>query len=235
MPLFNLDKPKLTSIIVSSLNNTRFSCHMTMQCLANITKFTNPEEYELILIDPDPKYPVRDDYKVLKIDKWLKLKPDPGYTAGMNLGVKESEGDYLVFIQNDVFVHEGWLPSLRQYLETGDCDVVFPDQVPRNRQYVLETYKRNPFDPESMKGGRDAGLLMITRRGFLLTEGWNEKLGFLCDKDFYDRMHKADLRWTDTNKIIITHIMAATNLQLMEEKPKEYDRRMARDAKLLND
>lgn len=225
----------LTSIVLTCLNNSRFNAHMSMASIAAITKFTDPEDYELIVVDPESKYPIRDDYHVLKIDKWLKPSPDPGYTACMNLGAKKAKGEYIVFMQNDVFVHEGWLSNLRLYLESGLYDVVWPDQVPRDREYVLASYKRNHFDTEAMKGSRDAGLFMITKKGFEKTGGWDEDLGLLAEKDFYlNKVNGAGLRWTDTNKVIITHIMAGTNLQLLDSNPEEYDRRMDKDAKKTN-
>ena len=207
---------------------------MTMTSIDCITKYTSPDEYELIVVDPEPSEPIRDDYKTLKIDKHLQPNPDPGYTACMNLGAKEAKGDYLVFIQNDVFVHEGWLPGLRQYLESGNWDMVFPDQVPRTREFVLESYKRDPFEPESLKGSRDEGLLIITREMFEKMGGYNEELSLLQARDFYDRFSSAGGRWTDTNKVLITHIMGATNWRLQHDNPEEYDRKMGKDARILN-
>ena len=225
------------SIIVSCFNNNKTACHMSMLCLDHIRKFTDPP-YQLIVIDPVSKEPIRDDYKTLLLDNppesiWLKPDPDPGYTGGMNLGASKANGDVLVFIQNDVFVREGWLSDLLWYIENG-FECVFPDQVPRDRQYVLDSYKRDYGDPESKKGGRDAGLLMITKKAFERTGGWNEELGLLCDKDFYDRMNKAGVSWTDTNKVFISHIMAGTNRQLLDDNPEEYDKRMKKDADKLN-
>lgn len=210
---------------------------MSMLCLDHIRKFTD-RPYQLIVVDPAPKEPIRDDYKTLELDAadtlHLKLDKDPGYTACMNLGASKATGDVLIFMQNDVFVHEGWLPNMIWYIENNKADCVFPDQVPRSREYVLETYKREMDDPESMKGGRDAGLLMIRRSSFEKTGGWDEKLSLLCDKNFYDRMNAAGVSWTDTNKVFITHIMAATNRQLLDDDPKEYNDRMKHDADILN-
>ena len=45
-----------------------FQAHMTMAALANIARYTDPDTYELILMSDSEKFPVRDDYKVLKID-----------------------------------------------------------------------------------------------------------------------------------------------------------------------
>ena len=225
------------SIIVSTFNNTHTATHMSMLCLDHIRKFTDPP-YQLIVIDPIPKFPIRDDYKTLRLENdpdtiWLKPNPDPGYTKGMNMGAEQANGEVLVFIQNDVFVREGWLTNMMLYIENG-WEAVFPDQVPRDRKYVLDSYFRPHDDPESMKGGRDAGCLMITKNAFKRCGGWNENLSILAERDFYERMSKASVRWTDTNKVLITHIMAATNLDLLDTNPKGYDDKMKKDADILN-
>lgn len=224
------------SIIVTCFNNSKTATHMSMLCLDHIRKFTDPP-YELIIIDPIPKHPIRDDYKTLDLEgedtKWLKLDYDPGYTKGMNLGVRNSTGDVLVFIQNDVFVHEGWLDGLLWYIQNG-WEAVWPDQVPRDRKYVKETYGRTMGDSKSLMGGRDAGLLMITRQAFNRTGGWNEEVGLLAERDFFHKMSKAGVNATDTNKVLITHIMAATNLDLLDNDPDEYNRRMTADGDKLN-
>lgn len=225
------------SIIVTCWNQKRPQDHISMLCLDHIRKFTDPP-YQLIVIDPIPKLPIRDDYKTLLLDNppnsiWLKPTKDPGYTGGMNLGASKATGDVLVFLQNDVFVREGWLRDMLWYIETG-WEVVWPDQVPRDRQYVISSYNRSFNDPESRKGGRDAGCMMITNKAFKRMGKWNQKLSLLAERDMMERMAKYNIRWTDTNKVFITHIMAASNRQLMEEEPKEYNRRMEEDAKILN-
>ena len=208
---------------------------MTMTCIDCVGKYTNPDEYELIVVDPEPSEAIRDDYKVLPKFKHLKPSPDPDYAACMNLGAKEAKGEYLVFLQNDVFVHEGWLPGLRQYLDSGKWRVVYPDQSPRNRQYVLDSYTRDPFHPESLTGSRDAGLMMITREAFDKVGGWDDDLSLLAERDMYERLGKAGILWTDTNKVLITHIMGATNWVQHHNDPEGYDKRMQKDAKKLND
>ena len=223
------------SIIVTSYNNTHFSCHMTMACLANITAYTDPGDYELILVDPvsNPHFDPRDDYKVLKIDKWLKPNPDPGYASCINLGAKEAIGEYLVFVQNDAFVEREWLPGLLTYLENG-YDLVWPDQTPRSREYIKATEKADWFDNESLHGWRDEGIFAISRIAWDKTGGYKDGMTLLAQKEFLDRVGKIGLNWVDINKVRFTHIMAATNLQLLDSDAKAYDRKMNKDADILN-
>lgn len=227
---------RTVSIIVSCFNNSKTACHMSMLCLDHIRKFTD-RPYELIVIDPMAKEPIRDDYHTLELDALdthhVQMDHDPGYTGGMNWGASLATGDILVFIQNDVFVREGWLPDMLRYIDQG-YEVVWPDQVPRSREYVVNSYKRSFDHADSRVGGRDAGLMMITRRAFDEIGGWNENLGLLAERDIMERIGSYNIKWTETNKVYITHIMAATNRTLLENDPEEYNKRMTHDADILN-
>lgn len=221
-----------TSIIVTAYIQSQYQAHMTMACLANVTRYTNTDEYELILMSDSEKFPVRDDYHVLKIDKYIKTEGE-GYTAAMNHGAREAKGDILVFLQNDVFVYENWLPALRYYIENNRADCVIPDQCPRSRDFVKESYSMS-YEYGMKYGSRDAGLLMITKEAFKKTGGWDEDLSLLAERDFYDRIGKAGVRQVDTCKVMISHIMAGSNLYLQYTNPDEYERRMSHDAQKLN-
>ena len=52
---------KLTTIIMPAYVQTKLSAHITMAALLNITRYTDPDDYELILIHDIPKEPIRDD------------------------------------------------------------------------------------------------------------------------------------------------------------------------------
>jgi GT2 family glycosyltransferase len=211
---------------------------MTMTAVDMISKFTNEDEYELIIVNPEPSEAIRDDYHVLHPYLELQPSPDPDYGSCMNLGAKEAKGDYLVFIQNDVFVQEGWLPGLRQYFEADLCDYCFPDQIPRPRQYVLETYKLDPFDEKILAGpytgARDAGLIMMTKEIFNATGGWGEGFSILAERDMYEKLQNLGARQVQTTKVYIAHIMGATNWIQYHEDRENYDKRAKDDADILN-
>lgn len=206
----------LTTVIVTAYNGTRVSAHITMACLANITKYTDPEDYELILIEDVPLEPVRDDYHVLKIDKHIVLEARTNYATKMNLAAKEANGEYLAFIQNDCFVWEGWLPKLRYYLKRNLVDCIIPDQFPRDRKFMKEAMQMSREDGLG-KGAEDACMLMITAQAFAKTGGYNEKLEALVDGDFYTLMGKMGVSYQPTNKVAVTHITLATHYQDMVE------------------
>lgn len=226
------------SIIYCLFDFTRTLRHCTMASIANIRRFTNDEDYELILVDNMTEVdgvkfyaPIRDDYSVLNLDK-AKIrvnKKDAGYYKSLNQGAKMAEGKYLVFIQPDVFVHEGWLDGLCYYLDNDIADVVFPDQFPQTREYINKSYEMSYEEAQNF-GGRDAGCLIITREGFDKTGGWDDRLfNEFGEAAFYNRINKAGLRWTPTCKSLVTHITAGTRYTMWDEHPEVHIADMKKD------
>lgn len=222
-------KKGLTSVIVIGYHQTALSAHLTMACLANITKYTDTEDYELILIEDVPKFKVRDDYHVLKIDKHIVLDEYTNYSKKMNLAAKEAQGDVLVFVQNDVFVWEGWLKGLRYYLDNGLGEAIIPAQFPCTRQQILDSYAMT-LDEGLNMGARDACMVMITREAFDRTGGFNEDLQAFVEADFYQRMSDSGVNQVTTNKVQITHITLGTHYQDMEA----FDKRVDHDSRIRN-
>lgn len=227
----------MTSIIVTSFNNTIVSKHMTQACLANIAAYTDPKDYELILVDPvsDPHFAPNDydPYNVLKIDKWLKPDPDPGYASCLNLGAKEAKGKYLVFVQNDAFVEKSWLDGLLKYLEK--YDLVWPDQTPRSYEDIQRIDRLDWFDEEALHGWRDEGIFAITKEAWNKIGGYRDGFSLLAQKEFLNRVSQTDIKWVDICKVRFTHLMAGSNVQLQQHNPKEYNLRTKRDAEILNE
>lgn len=163
----------MTSIIVVAYDKSHIRRQITSACLGNIEKYTDSKDYELILIDQKPcelfseerdRFGTAANFHFSIIDKYIVLKKHIGYSAANNLGAQRTKGEYLCFIHNDVFVPENWLPKLRYYLDT--FDIVAPHQGPTSYEEMKNL----------KKGHYDAGLLLITRKAFDKTKGW--------DKDF---------------------------------------------------
>lgn len=226
----------LTSVIMTAYIQNHLQQNMTTLAVANITKYTDPADYELILMSDNEKEQVRDydDGKdsPYKIDHYIRTE-DMGYTRSMNEGAKLAQGEFLFFIQNDVFVHEGWLKDLRWYLENG-YDLVYPEQPPRSREFVLKSYKMS-MEEGAHLGGRDEGLWAMTREAYDKIDGFNEDLSLLHARDFYDRVNDANLKVAQTCKVIISHIRGATNRQQLEDDYEGYQKKMGHDADILND
>lgn len=201
---------------------------MTIACIAAIKKFTdNP--YELIVVDNDKTKDdvIRDDYHVFQPFTWLPV-PLMNVYESYNYGAEHATSDRLMFIQNDVFVHERTLNKLNGYLDK--WDVAFPQQTEMSRKQVLDVYA-TPDREDTAWGQRDAGLLAITREAFNRAGGWDERYhNLLGEAGFYQRLDNNGLSWTDRTTAFITHIKAANNLS---KDPGLYNEEMAHDSKIL--
>ena|SRR3990167_271125 len=214
---------QLTSIIMVCYDQIQTARNSSMEAVAEITRYTDPEDYELIVIDCEPKLPFRDDFKCLKIDKFIEIPPpDIGYYPAMNKGAEEAKGEYLCFIDNDIFVHENWLKNLRWYLENDLLDAVLPDQIPCSRTQQLYYYGLTLEDAIG-KGCSEQGLVVIKKESFEKIGGWDKKLtkGYGW-KRFYQQMGEHNIRYNNTAKVSITHLMGMTYWDTIQNDYAKY-------------
>ncbi len=88
----------------------------TIPCVESIYKYTNFDDFELIIVDncskdDTPKYlqELKEKYSNIKIQL---NETNKGFAAGMNDGLKLAEGDFLVLLNNDILVNPNWLEKL---------------------------------------------------------------------------------------------------------------------------
>lgn len=218
----------MISIILNSYDVLKSQRHMSMACVAAIRKFTDGD-YEIIIVDNDQTHRFRDDYGVLAPYTLIEQENHNVYES-YNIGAKAAKGEYLVFIQNDVFCNERTINKLVKYLE--EFDVAFPQQIELTRGAVKKIYAT--LDGQPTEGGwRDAGMLAITREAFDKVGGWDERFhNMLGEKAFYFKIDAAGLSWTSNTNALITHIMAGSNLS---KDTGLYNEQMAHDAKLMEE
>jgi len=219
----------MISVILNSYSPKKNQRHADMACIADIRRFTD-SEVEIIIIDNDQTHRFRDDYGVLAPYTLVENKENKNVYASYNQGAELAKGDKLMFIQNDVYVHERAIDKLSIYLDK--WDVCFPQQIELTREQVKQIYN-TPDGEEVGFGWRDAGLLAITKRGFRESGGWDDRFSnLLGEAAFYARIDNAGLSWTDQTNAIITHVKAGTNLS---KDDVLYGEEMQHDAKLLKE
>jgi len=123
---FQAKKPGVVSIIILTFNQLKY----TRECVESIRKRT-PEPHEIFFVDNGST-----DGTV----KWLKklLKENPnyklienhknlGFPRGCNQGINASSGEYILLLNNDVVVTEGWLSGMLECLNSApDIGIVGP-------------------------------------------------------------------------------------------------------------
>jgi len=103
----------MTSIVVLTYNQLE-DC--TKSCIESIYKYTNIEEFELIVVDNDsqdgtPEYlkNIEPNYSNMSI---ILNDTNKGYSGGNNDGIKASKGNYVILLNNDTLVSQNWLEQI---------------------------------------------------------------------------------------------------------------------------
>lgn len=98
---------ELASIIIVTYN----SRHYLDACLRSV--FGQDYPHEVILVDncsqDDTVQYVRESFPEVRV---IECPENRGYGSGNNLGVKYARGEYVVILNPDTIVEEGWLSSL---------------------------------------------------------------------------------------------------------------------------
>ena len=105
------------SIIVLNLENAE----LTRKCMEYVSSHTCGRRYEVIVVDNGSS---ADDFRALaeleEDFRIIRLSANRFFGEGNNIGAERSKGKYLVFLNNDAFVTEGWLSPLIDLLERDD-------------------------------------------------------------------------------------------------------------------
>jgi len=126
---YNEDNPEV-SIIIINFNKSS----LTLNCLHCVWSHAVRFNYEVIVMDNGSS-----EQELTKLEnvrgkfKLIKLGTNRFFGEANNIASEHSKGKYLVFLNNDAFVNEGWLTPLIKCLnEMPDCGVagsklIYPD------------------------------------------------------------------------------------------------------------
>jgi len=166
----------------------------TIPCIKSIYKYTNIEDFELIIVDNASKDGTRDYLKELK-EKHSNVKiqlnnKNKGFAAGMNDGLRLAEGDYLFILNNDILVTPGWLEKLTGHLENNDeIGLIGPITNGAGNEQGVEIdnlNKENYIELTQKYTERQKGQLHFTKRLAFFCVGMKrqifQKVGFLDEK-----------------------------------------------------
>ncbi len=104
---------KLTSIIILGYNQLGY----TKLCIESIYRYTI-SPFELILVDNGSTDGTAEYVESIVGAKVIKNKENLGFAKGCNQGIEAAEGDYILFLNNDVIVTEHWLDNMIECLES---------------------------------------------------------------------------------------------------------------------
>lgn len=105
------------SVVVLCYN----SLELTKACLDSIITFSNYENLEIILVDnasSDDTANFLESWAIGRDNvKVIVNKENLGFAAGNNIGISASSGEYIILLNNDTFVTNGWVRDLIRPLQ----------------------------------------------------------------------------------------------------------------------
>ena len=117
------------SIIIPVFNQFRF----TQACLASLQEHQGTERFEIIVVDDCSTDGTAEAVPRTPGLVHLRNKTNSGFIASCNRGADQARGKYLVFLNNDTLVRQGWLTALldtfAQESEAGivGSKLIYPD------------------------------------------------------------------------------------------------------------
>jgi len=213
-------KEGLVSVILPVYMNDYALFHYTGNCIGALREHTPENSFELIVIDNGSpvKVPSPNSFYA---DKVIQNQENLGVTHAWNQGIRVSQGEYIVLLNNDVQVFDHWLEDMKAALKQYDLVMAHPmysltepfaraKESARIRKEVLErevhfsTFK----DFSCVMFKRD----LINELGTFDEEFFN----YCSDSDFFDRMESAGKKWACCEAVATSHLSDATGYSIPE-------------------
>lgn len=216
-------RPGLVSIVMLSWNAAQF----TKLALESIRRYTSGE-YEIIIVDNGSAPETVEWLRTLEDVRVIYNAENRGYAGGNNQALAAARGEYIVLLNNDVVVTEGWLDDLlcafdrvpglgvsapRSNRIAGDqivADAVYGNV---NEMHEFARGRRSFFRAQGYLTDRAIGLcLCVDRRVIEEIGGFDEQYGAgnFEDDDFCLRVRAAGYRIFVCNDVFIHHFGSQT-------------------------
>ena len=197
------------SIVMPVYNQLIF----TKGCLESIRKHSEPAE--IIVIDNGSSDGTKEFLAAYPDIIVITNDENRGFAGACNQGAKAAKGDWVVILNNDVIVSDGWLIGLVEFAETRRLDIVTPAIREGDLNYDIDSYSREFI--RTMAGvariGEADGICFMVRRVVFDTIGYldeNFLIGQFEDVDFFRRAKTAGFKLGITGRSFIHHFGSIT-------------------------
>ena len=126
--LLRVDRP-LASIVIPVFN----AFDRTYACLASILERTGNVPYEVIVADDASTDETREIERLVTGVRVVRSETNRGFIETCNAGARAARGEFLVFLNNDTFVSQGWLKHLLEPFDSATdvglvgAKLIYPD------------------------------------------------------------------------------------------------------------
>jgi GT2 family glycosyltransferase len=227
--------PKV-SVIILTYNNL----NLTQKCLYSLYQYSNYQNLEIIVVDNlsiDGSRQWLANYALDKSNLKLILNDaNLGFSAGNNIGIKHSTGEYIIILNNDTFVSPNWIRSLIKYFDNPKVGIVGPvtNNIGNQAKIILPDYStehefislsilnyyNNFFKTYEMHEGGLAFFCVAISREIINRIGLlDEKfgIGWFEDDDYNLRVRKAGYNTIIADDVLIHHEYSASFNKLADK------------------
>jgi N-acetylglucosaminyl-diphospho-decaprenol L-rhamnosyltransferase len=146
-----------------------------------------------------------------------------GCAAAWNQGVKATNADWIVVLNNDVLLTSGWLEGLLAFAQENGLDIVSPAIREGLMNYELEAYAREfvGSTAKAVRAGVANGICFMVHRRVFEKIGFfdeNFRIGQFEDTDFFRRARQAGFKLGTTGRSFIHHFGSITQNSIRESK-----------------
>lgn len=213
-------KQGLVSIILPVHMKDYALFHYTGNCIGSIREHTT-EDYELIVVDNGSPIKVPSP-NAFYANKVIQNQENLGVTHAWNQGIRVSQGEYIVLINNDVQVFDQWLEGLKTGLSCGY------DLVMAHPMYSLtEPFARAKESARILKEVANTGNTFSKFKDFSCVMFKRELIdsiglfdeaffNYCSDSDFFDRMEAVHKKWACCEYVATSHLSDATGYAIPE-------------------
>jgi glycosyltransferase involved in cell wall biosynthesis len=130
------------SIVVVAHNQLEYT-RMCIESLSRCTRYP----YKLVLVDNGSTDGTEQYFRSLEGAVVIREEENVGFPRGANAGIKAAEGDYVVLLNNDTVVTDGWLTKLVEAAESDEkVGIVGPVTNHAKGAQLLETTNFRDLD-----------------------------------------------------------------------------------------
>lgn len=95
--------------------------NLTLDCVKSVVKYTKGISYEVILVDNNSEDGSAEAFREFarkeKLVKFIASKTNTGFTGGNNLGLAQSEGEFILFLNSDTILSENSIKKSVDFLK----------------------------------------------------------------------------------------------------------------------
>ena len=204
------------SVVVPVYNNLQF----TKMCIQDLLNQSKPC-FEIILVDNGSATDTIKFYSKHNELIIIRNEKNMGCAYSWNQGVRESKGDWIIILNNDVRLPDKWLENLISYATNKDLDVVSPGmrEGPLDYNFRNYSYEYTKLMHTAFRKWTPSGVCFALRRNVIEKIGYfdeNYEIGQYEDADFFRRCKIARLKIGITGASFMHHFGSSTQKHLKE-------------------